>query len=199
MTGAALSTAQGRRGHWHWLFDPHCGALKSGHFSSVTVHSPLLPLSLASRCPGAFEMPAGIAQTGFGLSGEALARRWAKALLGTIAGGALGFALVIGLRAVSGLDTFQTEQTGYPHIVVPAITAPLGFLVGFGALTYWFRWAIGAPTQIEDHADHGAASWRDYFTFNTDHKVIGVQYIVTTFFFFFIGGLLAMLIRAELA
>jgi cytochrome c oxidase subunit 1 len=158
-------------------------------------------------------MPAGIArdvatspavgaagpQAGFGLSGQALARRWAKALLGTIAGGALGFVLVIGLRAVSGLGTFQTEQTGYPHIVVPAITAPLGFLVGFGALTYWFRWAIGAPTEAEDHSDHGAASWRDYFTFNSDHKVIGIQYIVTTFFFFFIGGLLAMLIRAELS
>jgi cytochrome c oxidase subunit I len=133
------------------------------------------------------------------IGAEALARRWAKALLGTIAGGGLGFVLVIGLRAVSGLDAFQTEQTGYPHIVVPAITAPIGFLVGFGALTYWFRWAIGAPTEAEDHADHGAASWRDYFTFNTDHKVIGIQYIVTTFFFFFIGGLLAMLIRAELA
>jgi cytochrome c oxidase subunit 1 len=45
---------------------------------------------------------------------------------------------------------------------------------------------------------HGAVTWRDYFTFNTDHKVIGIQYIVTTFFFFLIGGLLAMLIRYEL-
>ena len=29
--------------------------------------------------------------------------------------------------------------------------------------------------------------------------MIGIQYIVTTFFFFFVGGLMAMLIRAELA
>ncbi|OGO68751.1 MAG: cytochrome c oxidase subunit I [Chloroflexi bacterium RBG_19FT_COMBO_62_14] len=41
--------------------------------------------------------------------------------------------------------------------------------------------------------------WRRYFTWNTDHKVIGVQYLVTTFCFFLIGGLLAMLVRAELA
>ena len=34
---------------------------------------------------------------------------------------------------------------------------------------------------------------------NTDHKVIGIQYIVTTFFFFIAGGLMAMLMRAELA
>ena len=34
---------------------------------------------------------------------------------------------------------------------------------------------------------------------NTDHKVIGIQYICTTFFFFVAGGLMAMLMRAELA
>src|SRR5207245_4771445 len=34
---------------------------------------------------------------------------------------------------------------------------------------------------------------------NTDHKVIGVQYVVTTIFFFCVGGLFAMLFRAELA
>jgi cytochrome c oxidase subunit 1 len=45
---------------------------------------------------------------------------------------------------------------------------------------------------------HGAESVLDYFTFNTDHKVIGVQYLVTTFAFFLVGGLLAMLIRFEL-
>src|SRR3990172_1038372 len=41
-------------------------------------------------------------------------------------------------------------------------------------------------------------SWLRYFWWNTDHKVIGVQYIVTTFFFFLVGGSLAMLVRAEL-
>jgi len=136
---------------------------------------------------------------GFGVSGDELFRKWLHGLLGALTGAALGFCLVIVLRAVSGLPVFQTEQTGYPHVVVPVITGAFGFLVGFGAITYWLRWALGMPTEPESHADHGAASWRDYFTFNTDHKVIGIQYIVTTFCFFFIGGLLAMLIRAELA
>ena len=40
--------------------------------------------------------------------------------------------------------------------------------------------------------------WRTYFSFSTDHKVIGIQYLVTTFFFYMVGGFLAMLIRAEL-
>lgn len=39
---------------------------------------------------------------------------------------------------------------------------------------------------------------RPYLTWNTDHKVIGIQYLVTTFIFFLIGGLLAMVIRTEL-
>ncbi|HEY1853549.1 MAG TPA: cbb3-type cytochrome c oxidase subunit I [Solirubrobacterales bacterium] len=135
----------------------------------------------------------------FGISGEELLGRWARGLLGAIVGAALGFGLVVGLRAVSHLPLWQTEQTGYPHVIVPVITGALGFLVGFGAFSYWIRWALGAPTEVEDHADHGAASWRDYFNFNTDHKVIGIQYMVTTFVFFFVGGLMAMLIRAELA
>ncbi|MFM8888544.1 MAG: hypothetical protein ACKOGM_00900 [Solirubrobacterales bacterium] len=117
---------------------------------------------------------------------------WYRAALGTLIGAAFGFGLVVILRLVSGLDAFQTEQTGYPQVIVPLITAPFGFLIGFGAFSYWFRWAAGKPTVPDDHSGHGATRWQDYFTFNTDHKVIGIQYIVTTFFFFFVGGLLAM-------
>src|SRR5688500_19688471 len=110
---------------------------------------------------------------------------WPRAMLGALIGAGLGFLLVVGLRAVSGLELLQTEQTGYPHVIVPAITAPLGFLAGIGCFDYWLRWAVGAPTIPDEHSDHGADSWRDYLRFNTDHKVIGVKYIVTTFVFFF--------------
>lgn len=51
------------------------------------------------------------------------------------------------------------------------------------------------PTSYA-HPDEG--SWTRYFGFNTDAKVIGIQYIVVAFFFFLIGGLLAMIIRGEL-
>src|SRR5207248_8784458 len=83
---------------------------------------------------------------------------------------------------------------------IVALTAiPLFFMVGLGAFDYWFYWAAGRPTRPEDHSSHGAYSWRDYFRVNTDHKVIGIQYTVTSFFFLLVGGLLAMLIRAQLA
>src|SRR5207237_9985434 len=83
--------------------------------------------------------------------------------------------------------------------LISLIACPLFFLVGLGAFDYWFYWAAGKPTRAEDHSPHGATSWKDYFRVNTDHKVIGIQYTVTAFFFMFIGGLLAMLVRAELA
>jgi len=84
-------------------------------------------------------------------------------------------------------------------LVGALIAAPIGFLAGIGAFDYWTRYAVGAPTVPEDHSGHGAYSWRDYFRVNTDHKVIGMQYLGTTIIFFLIGGLLAMLVRAELA
>src|SRR6266576_2438248 len=125
----------------------------------------------------------------------------ARGGLGLLLGGAFGFGLVVLLRTLAGLPTFQTEQTGYPQVIVPAIFAPIGFLAGLGAFDYWFRWATGGPTYPAEleHKDHGAQSWRDYFKFNTDHKVIGIQYICTTFVFFFVGGAMAMIMRAELA
>ncbi|MGV0029467.1 cbb3-type cytochrome c oxidase subunit I, partial [Phormidesmis priestleyi] len=44
----------------------------------------------------------------------------------------------------------------------------------------------------------GIRKWQDYFGFNTDHKVIGIQYLVTTFVFYCIGGVMADLVRTEL-
>ncbi|MGK7875063.1 MAG: cytochrome c oxidase subunit I [Xenococcaceae cyanobacterium] len=55
------------------------------------------------------------------------------------------------------------------------------------------------PTHSEHGSEHKERKWQDYFTFNTDHKVIGIQYLVTSFFFYFIGGALAQVVRTELA
>ena len=41
-------------------------------------------------------------------------------------------------------------------------------------------------------------NWQRFFRFSTDHKVIGVQYLVTTFIFFLIAGIMSMIVRAEL-
>ncbi len=54
-------------------------------------------------------------------------------------------------------------------------------------------------TATSSHLQRKQRKWQDYFTFNTDHKVIGIQYLVTAFFFYFIGGALAEVMRTELA
>ena len=46
---------------------------------------------------------------------------------------------------------------------------------------------------------HTPRKWQDYFGFSTDHKVIGIQYLVTAFLFYFVGGFLAEVMRTELA
>ncbi|MDX2213940.1 MAG: cytochrome c oxidase subunit I [Oculatellaceae cyanobacterium bins.114] len=51
----------------------------------------------------------------------------------------------------------------------------------------------------ETHPAPKAWKWYDYFTFNTDHKVIGIQYLVTAFVFYLIGGLMAVAMRVELS
>jgi cytochrome c oxidase subunit 1 len=109
----------------------------------------------------------------------------------------IGFALVVLMRLWAG---YKPTVDWLVIVTVAALTAaPLGFLAGLGGFDYWVRYALGAPTKPEDHSGHGAYSWRDYFRINTDHKVIGIQYVVTTIVFFLAGGLLAMIFRAELA
>jgi cytochrome c oxidase subunit 1 len=59
---------------------------------------------------------------------------------------------------------------------------------------------ISMPEAVKtDSHGHGERRWQDYFSFCTDHKVIGIQYMVMGFFFYLIGGLLAEGIRTELA
>jgi len=113
----------------------------------------------------------------------------------TLLGIAFATALTVAIRAAYGYELLDGEAI----TIVSLIAAPLFFLVGIGAFDEWFYWAAGRPTRPDDHSSHGAHSWHDYFKVNTDHKVIGIQYVVTSFFFMLVGGLLAMMVRAELA
>ncbi|HKN62706.1 MAG TPA: cytochrome c oxidase subunit I [Gaiellaceae bacterium] len=111
--------------------------------------------------------------------------------------GGIGLGIVVLIRWGAGWDPILATE---PLVLVAAlVSAPVGFLAGIGSFDYWTYYALGYPTRAEDHTGHGAKSWRDYFRVNTDHKVIGVQYLVTTVFFFLAGGMLALLVRAELA
>jgi cytochrome c oxidase subunit 1 len=121
---------------------------------------------------------------------------WYRAALGSVLGFGFAFGLTVLIR---WLMHQHPVIDGRATTLVSLFAVPLGFLLGIGTCDYWLYWAAGRPTRPESHADHGARTWRDYFRVNTDHKVIGIQYTVTSFFFLLVGGLLAMLIRAQLA
>ncbi|AKE40828.1 Cytochrome C oxidase polypeptide I [Corynebacterium kutscheri] len=55
-----------------------------------------------------------------------------------------------------------------------------------------------APTRPAPagHGRKGSLAWQMLTT--TDHKLLGIMYIVMSFIWFFVGGLMALLIRAEL-
>ena len=110
------------------------------------------------------------------------------------------FGVGVGIMSlVRWLEGWHPVWVGSIVVTLSLITIPLGFLGGIGAFDFWGRYAFGQPTEVDDHKSHGAKDWRGYFRVNTDHKVIGVQYVGTTVIFFLIGGLLAMIFRAELA
>ncbi len=121
---------------------------------------------------------------------------WLRIIWCTPLFGAVGLGLVCLIRWAAHWDPVWK---GGPLVAVSLVTLPFGFLAGLGGFDFWVRYASGKPTLPDDHSGHGAKTWRDYFRINTDHKVIGVQYLVTNILFFLVGGFLALLARAELA
>jgi cytochrome c oxidase subunit 1 len=109
----------------------------------------------------------------------------------------VGAALVMLVRMAFNLEAYSVG----PVTLFAVLTAYLFFIGGMGGWTGWFHYAIGQPTPAhEDHSNHGARNgWRSYMIFNTDHKVIGLQYLVAVFAFMLVGGALAESVRAELA
>jgi cytochrome c oxidase subunit 1 len=71
----------------------------------------------------------------------------------------------------------------------------VGFLVGLGFANYPVSRLLGKPASLREKEEEGIGR---YFGLCTDHKVVGIQYMVGIGLFFFVAGLNAMLIRAQL-
>ena len=71
----------------------------------------------------------------------------------------------------------------------------IGFLVGLGFANYPVQRMLGKPPSLREKEQQGIGR---YFGLCTDHKVVGIQYLLGIGAFIFIGGLNAMLIRFEL-
>jgi cytochrome c oxidase subunit 1 len=109
-----------------------------------------------------------------------------RGLAGAIIGYLLGGGISILVRG-GGYSDPVSVTFGY-------IFALAGWLLGLGVWNHWAREWLGKPLK-PDTAD-GAGR---YLRFNTDHKVIGVQYLVTFLGILLLAGGAAMIMRLELA
>jgi len=84
--------------------------------------------------------------------------------------------------------------------VLACIGWVLGFELGIGALTPIGRWIIGKDQVHDDELYLAGKNMgvRRHWKYCTDHKVVGVQYIVVTAILLGAGGILAMGIRTNL-
>lgn len=112
-----------------------------------------------------------------------------RGLLGGVLGFLLGAGVLAAVRLILGLAPWETEAS----IVVGYLFGMIGWLLGVGVWDYWAREWIGLEAR-----EYDVRGWRRYFSFDTDHKVIGIQYLVTFVAMLLIGGLFAMLMRTEL-
>ena len=112
-----------------------------------------------------------------------------RALIFGIIGFLGGMLLAAFFRELMGLDPWVAE----PVVVVGYVFGLIGWLLGIGVWGAWAREWLGLS-----HGVSHEGGWSKYFRFNTDHKVIGIQYIVTMVLLMLVGGLLAVMIRIEL-
>ncbi|MBT98443.1 MAG: cytochrome c oxidase subunit I [Dehalococcoidia bacterium] len=101
----------------------------------------------------------------------------------------VGMFLAAFFRELMDLDPWVAE----PVVVVGYVFGLIGWLLGIGVWGAWAKEWLGLS-----HGVSHEGGWGKYFRFSTDHKVIGIQYIVTMVVLLLVGGLLAVLIRIEL-
>ncbi len=90
-----------------------------------------------------------------------------------------------------------TAEQNTAGAVLGIFLAIKGLVVLTLVLIGFLLWATQTKIPfLPEKEPHGIAR---YFSFSTDHKVIGIQYFWTSFAFFFLGGLMALLVRWELA
>lgn len=128
-----------------------------------------------------------------------------RGLIAQILGTFVGIAFVMAIRVVLGFplsspDPIENGQIWEATIVPAVIIGALAFMVGVGVLNDWFKWARGKPTAEPSlEPDPAKPNWMRFFSVDYDHKVIGIQYGVTSLLLLGIGGTFAMLFRTELA
>lgn len=120
-----------------------------------------------------------------------------RGIVGQVIFAAVGLGLVMLLRVIIGLPVGVEHLE--PALVVGSFTGVLGFMTMVGAVTDWARMAVGRTVSIRHGPPKDRPAWTRYLSVDYSHKVIGIQYTVTSILVMIIGGSLAMAFRVELA
>jgi cytochrome c oxidase subunit I len=118
-----------------------------------------------------------------------------KGLIYQILGSVLGAGFVMLIRFITGLTPYQPE----PVIAGGALIGAIAFLFGVGVFGDWLKWTKGISTSDHQEHDSNTPGWWRYFNVDFDHKIIGIQYGVTSLVVLGLGGLFAILFRIELS
>lgn len=118
-----------------------------------------------------------------------------RALVYGVIGLVAGMAVTMAVRAALGLAAWAAA----PVSATGSIVGTLTFLWGVGAFTDWWSWARGAHAAEPPHHHRDGPEWPRYLNFDPNHRIIGVQYTVTSVIVMLTGGLLALTFRLELA
>jgi cytochrome c oxidase subunit I len=118
---------------------------------------------------------------------------------GTVVGILFAYGAYYALRPAADDPGFYNQQN--KALLAAMLSWSVGFLVGIGAFIGPFRWLIGKDLTAEEQlylAGDGQGIKR-YFKYCTDHKVVGIQYLVGVMAMLAVGGSMAMMIRTSLA
>lgn len=118
-----------------------------------------------------------------------------RGLAGQIVGTIVGVLVVIIIRVLMGLPAWNAE----PVLVGGAIVGVVMFMYATGIMNDWIKWAKGIETPEISHEDHGPHGFARFLTVSFDHKVIGIQYGITSILIMMVAGSFAMIFRTELA
>ena len=118
-----------------------------------------------------------------------------RGIIFQVVGSLIGMGIVMLIRLLMGLPAWNAEPVWVGGTFVGVIT----FLIGVGAFSDWFKWAKGEETSDHHESDPSLPGWAKYYNLSLDHKVIGIQYGVTSILTLGMAGTFAMIFRTELA
>ena len=114
-----------------------------------------------------------------------------KGLLAGLVGTGAGAGLTMLIRLAMKLPAWNSGPVLPIGILIGVIT----YLAVIGIFNCWFRRAIGS--QPREESTPPAKRWTRYFNVDTNHKVIGVQYVATSLIFLPFAAVLQLIGRLD--